>query len=203
MIQAESYYRHSGRFGLVGIVCMSVLGGVTGLVLGGLYGVISFVNPYIYLNFLLTCLTGAAAGWMTARGGRIGKVRSGGIAALWGGLAGLAALYANWVGWTCGWLNWETVLWSPADLWEAHLKSLRLDDPFHPRDTWSLMHSALSVGVNPVGMTLSDLAELDFTHRSSAPRSWSARTPQKLDVGEYGDIVVPEPPAADGGDQDA
>ena len=98
-MREERYYSHSGRFGLVGIVGMSLAGGLTGIVLGPVYGVISCVNPYAYLNVVLSLVLAFACGCAVSFGGRAGKVRNSSITCVWGLLAGLVALYANWVGW--------------------------------------------------------------------------------------------------------
>ncbi|MAL05452.1 MAG: hypothetical protein CMH36_01135 [Microbacterium sp.] len=64
------------------------------------------------------------------------------------------------------------------DLWEAHVASLRLSDPIHWRDIHILIAQALDRGETVDGRTLAQLlASSTFT----------------TDLGEYGDIAVPEP----------
>lgn len=69
------------------------------------------------------------------------------------------------------------------DLWAAHLASLDLRDPIHPRDLWSLVASALAGGHPVAGQTLEQLK----AHAGEAGR--------RIDLKEYGHLVVPDPDA--------
>ncbi len=116
MLPAERYYRLSGRFGPVGIITMTVIAGAAALVLGFVYGLISLYNPFVYVNFLLTCGLGFAVGFCVSRGGRKGKVRSAGLTGLWGVLIGMVAVYANWVGWLLARSWWDLQVLRPSHL---------------------------------------------------------------------------------------
>ncbi|MGN7186984.1 hypothetical protein [Microbacterium enclense] len=78
------------------------------------------------------------------------------------------------------------------DLWDGHLKSLGLTDPIHSRDLWGIVAIALDHGEQVVGRTLRDLADSALAHGMDAPGEWHPRS-TGVDVGVYGDIIVPMP----------
>lgn len=75
------------------------------------------------------------------------------------------------------------------DLWDAHLASLNLQCPIHPRDLWSLMDAALAAGRPIVGQTLGQLADAAFSEGR-----------QRVDLKGQESIIVgePEPEEGDG-----
>ncbi|BDZ52326.1 hypothetical protein GCM10025867_51340 (plasmid) [Frondihabitans sucicola] len=73
------------------------------------------------------------------------------------------------------------------DLWPAHLKSLNLKKPLKNDAVDDLVRSALDHDDALVGQTLQQLADTRHEHGLAEER-W---TPTKVDVGDYGDIVVP------------
>jgi len=116
MLTEDRYYEHSGRFGPAGVVATLLAGAVTALILGPLYGLISFINPFIYVNFLLACGLGLAVGWMAGGGARAGKVRHVGATAALAAVAGLVAVYGNWVAYILVLSEGELLAVSPARL---------------------------------------------------------------------------------------
>lgn len=80
------------------------------------------------------------------------------------------------------------------DLWDAHVKSLRLRDPLPQREIWGIVAIALKHGESVVGRTLQDLSDSARAHGNQAPGEWHP-DPGGVVPGEYGDITVPEPAA--------
>ena len=78
------------------------------------------------------------------------------------------------------------------DLWPAHLESLGLRVPIHPRELWGLVADALDHGHPVVGQTLDQLADFAEEQKNRAPGEWHPGR-GRVDVKEYGDLVVPEP----------
>lgn len=79
-----------------------------------------------------------------------------------------------------------------ADLWPAHLKSLNLTAPIHPRMLWGLVAIALDHGHPVVGQTLDELADVAIEQNNRAPGGVAPRS-ERVDVKDYGDLIVPEP----------
>jgi hypothetical protein len=69
------------------------------VILGGIYGLISNINPFIYVNFIATVVLGIGVGYGVWIAARNTKVRSPGIAAFVGLLVSAVALWANWAAW--------------------------------------------------------------------------------------------------------
>lgn len=78
------------------------------------------------------------------------------------------------------------------DLWPAHLESLGLRVPIHPRELWGLVATALDHGHPVIGQTLGQLADFAEEQKNRAPGEWHPGR-GRVDVKEYGDLVVPEP----------
>jgi len=110
------YYRHSGAVGIVGPLFMLMLGLAAALVLGGIYGVADWYSPFIYLNFLLTCLLGLAVGIAVGLAAKWAKVRNSLITLVIAGVCGLAAVYAAWITWIAALSEFELVTFGPLDL---------------------------------------------------------------------------------------
>ncbi|MCP4378258.1 MAG: hypothetical protein GY794_19040 [bacterium] len=96
---SDLFYRHSGQFGPVGILLMSGLGVVGGIVLGAVYGALIYWIPFIYANFLGTLCVGFAAGAAVYLGAVMGRVRNPMLCGLIGVIAGCAAIWGAWVAW--------------------------------------------------------------------------------------------------------
>ncbi|MHC4165272.1 MAG: hypothetical protein ACYSUM_24440, partial [Planctomycetota bacterium] len=59
----ERYYRHSGEYGMSGLVTMLGAGAVAALVGGAVYGYADAFIPFIYVIFLLAIGLGALVGY--------------------------------------------------------------------------------------------------------------------------------------------
>ena len=105
LLATGPYYRPSGRFSILGLLMMLVLGGASGVALGAAYGFLTFYNPFVYVNFLATVFFGACMGLAAAVGIKHGKVRSRFVATVTGMAVGGVGLYASWVFWTYAFLT--------------------------------------------------------------------------------------------------
>lgn len=112
----ERYYRHSGEFGMSGLVTMLGVGAVTALVGGAVYGYADAFIPFVYVISLLAIGLGALLGYVIGLGAKRSKVRSSTAHGIVGGLAGLVALYAAWVAWIHGVSKFEALVLSPAGI---------------------------------------------------------------------------------------
>ena len=81
---------------------------------------------------------------------------------------------------------------SSDDLWPAHLESLGLRAPIHPRELRSLVAIALDHDHPVVGETLDQLADFAIDQENRAPGQWHPGR-GRVDVKEYGNLVVPKP----------
>lgn len=79
------------------------------------------------------------------------------------------------------------------DLWDAHLASLNLSDPIHPRTFWGLFAIRLERGLPITGETLGSLADYAHTEANNrAPGEWHPGRGRQ-DLQGYDDLIVPEP----------
>ncbi len=114
-----NYYRHSGRFGILGLVYMLMFGAVGALVLGLVYAYADDYIPLVYLNLLLVVAYGCGVGACVHFGAKFGKVRNSQLLLLGGFIAGLMAEYTNWVWWVFAYSKQEVLVYMPSDLWEV------------------------------------------------------------------------------------
>ncbi|MDP6634526.1 MAG: hypothetical protein QGG42_06490 [Phycisphaerae bacterium] len=118
----DPFYRHSGRFGPVGMMIMLGLGAASGIVSGAIYGALIYWSPIIYLNLIGTIGAGFATGGAVYLGAVIGKVRSPIFCGLGGVIAGCAALWAAWVGWIYAYSahgDTAVILLKPCYIWNT------------------------------------------------------------------------------------
>jgi len=95
-----SYYKPSGRYSPFSIFLLLVLCVTVIPVLALIYAFATWYIPIVYLNIILGAGMGWLVGWLVYKFViRLGKVRNGLIATLWGLIAGLATLYFSWVWW--------------------------------------------------------------------------------------------------------
>ncbi len=99
MVSDSIYYTHSGHIGVVGPPFMTVVGFVSAVVLGAVYGYLVWYNPFIYINFFATLIYGGLCGAAVGLAAKYAKVRSGWFVALFGLAVGLFCLYTGWVAW--------------------------------------------------------------------------------------------------------
>lgn len=83
------------------------------------------------------------------------------------------------------------------DLWDAHLKSLDLQVPFSPHITSQVVYTAICDGRPIVGETIQSLADAAVESPHNTADRWGRRHIKRVDFGEYGEILAPEPPADD------
>lgn len=96
---AVSYYRHSGKAPLLGLVLIGIAGFVAVPILGLIYGYLSFYIPIIYLNILLAVAYPFAVGLVISQVAKYGKVRNTVLIGLAGLFFGLLAEYTGWIAW--------------------------------------------------------------------------------------------------------
>lgn len=118
---AGKYYRHSGKFELMGPVYMLAAGAAGAVAMGAAYGYGSFYIPLVYLNLLLVVAYGFGLGLCVQWGARRGKVRNGPLLLLCGLAVGLFAEYTNWVWYFFALTKQETFAYLPADVWQLIL----------------------------------------------------------------------------------
>ncbi|MDD4892140.1 MAG: hypothetical protein PHU85_19630, partial [Phycisphaerae bacterium] len=144
----QVYYRHSGHFSIAGLL-LGFLGGVgVGVPLAVLYGVISFYDPIIYINLLLTLGFGLAVAWTAAKVMKFAKVRNTVLACTVALAAMLVAYYVSWVSW----------------VW-AVMQSAKQPVPFFsllvsPRVMWFLIQAINEVGAWSIGHSESTVSGL-------------------------------------------
>lgn len=122
------YYKHSGRFSLVGLVIAAITGGAASLVLAYLYAHGLILIPEVHLALLAPVVFGALIGAATGYGLVWGKVRNDSVGMALTGVISALALYVSWV------------MWVPAVLESQHIENLtwtRLAQ--HPGALWQFM----------------------------------------------------------------
>ena len=107
MTEKKLYYEHSGTVGALGPLMVALLGLSAAVLTGAIYGYALNYIPFIYLNFILTLVFGAAVGYAVGKGAKFGKIRSAKFTGLFGLVAGLLALYVSWVSWIHAWSGQE------------------------------------------------------------------------------------------------
>ena len=110
------YYRHSGTVGLLGPLTMIGLGVLGAVLLGGLYGYVTYYMPLIYFNVVATFMFGVLMGLVVGIGARLGKVRSQFYAGWIGFLLGFFALYCSWISWIHAMTDQSVVIFELGEL---------------------------------------------------------------------------------------
>ncbi|XKH58692.1 hypothetical protein LG293_16720 (plasmid) [Citricoccus nitrophenolicus] len=82
------------------------------------------------------------------------------------------------------------------DLWESHLKSLRLRSPIHDRTLWGIIAIRLKAGLPVTGETLGDLAQYAHEQGNRAPGEWHPDRGVQ-DMHGHEELIVPEPEPAE------
>jgi len=96
MDEAPVYYSPSGRFPAWGLGLLGAIALVAGLVVGWLYGLAAWYNPFIYINFVLLIAAVMGLGMAVGIGVDMGHIRNPWVASAAGMLAGAVALYVAW-----------------------------------------------------------------------------------------------------------
>ena len=119
MDDINKYYEESGKIGIIGPIYIIILGVVSSLVLGAIYGYAIFYIPFIYLNIFITMALGGFVGHAVAIGGKYGKVRNENALLLFGFIFGLFSEYISWVSWIHAYSEQEVLIYSPAVILEV------------------------------------------------------------------------------------
>jgi hypothetical protein len=114
------FYRQSGFFGPIGVMTAFACSSFAGIVLGAIYGSLTPLVPYVYLNFTGTLGVGMGAGAAVYLGAVFGKIRNTMFCGLIGSVAGVAALWGAWVAWIYALSSVDqagVIILSPAAIW--------------------------------------------------------------------------------------
>jgi hypothetical protein len=112
----EMYYRHSGGFGMGGVMLVLLVGVGSAALLGVVYGYAIYYNPIVYINFLLPIFLGGGLGQLVSWAAGIGKVRSRMVVVQGGLIAGIVAEYLGWVVWVLAYSGHEALVIHPTGL---------------------------------------------------------------------------------------
>ncbi len=96
-MSSPRYYSPSGRFSPSGLAILVAASGGAAAVGGALYGAISRVNPFIYVNLLGVIFLGIGLGALVEKLGRDGKIRNRLILLGVGLFTGVVSLYFAWI----------------------------------------------------------------------------------------------------------
>ena len=122
------YYKHSGRFGLGGLVVGLVTGGAGALILAYVYARGIILIPEAKLAAIATLAFGGLIGVAAGYGLVWGKVRNEPVALAVTGTISALALYVSWA------------MWVPLILESQHLRSISwMKLAQHPSTLWNLM----------------------------------------------------------------
>ncbi len=72
-IMQNKFYRLPNKVTMLGIILMLFSGLLTAIIAGSLYGYIDTINPFVYINFLLTLITGLTIGAAVSASAKVGK----------------------------------------------------------------------------------------------------------------------------------
>lgn len=110
------YYRPSGAAPLGTVLSSTQFGVFAAVVCGALYGVISYYNPIIYINFIgvgvLAYLTATA---LKSRF-ESGRLRNRAVKILAAAVCGMIAVYCAWWVWLSALSEWEMIALNPIEL---------------------------------------------------------------------------------------
>jgi len=143
---ARSHYRHSGEFGVSGVLMGLAGGAATAAILAIPYSYAAVYIPIAF--FIVPFVFGGAVGYVTALGAKHGKVRNAAVVLLLGIVAGAVAEYAGWVFWILAFSRHELFVLNP-------LAILDVMQSIAPKGAWSLR------GFTPTGAVLWGLWALE------------------------------------------
>jgi hypothetical protein len=134
-------YRHSGKFSMLGIVLASCVGCVSAIVLGVVYSFAIVYIPFVYLNFLITCIFGFVLGGIIGWCARIGKIRDNFIVTAYSFVMSCIGLYFAWgadliarLGFDLGFHSFEPTVIYKYIVW------------FYENGTWGIGHGVGNQG---------------------------------------------------------
>jgi len=97
-MNSARYYQASGTAPVVGLMLALTIGLVGGALLSGVYALINYFNPFIYITFLATAGFGFGCGMVSVFAITVGKIRNRMLSAMLGLAIGFLSLYFAWVG---------------------------------------------------------------------------------------------------------
>lgn len=99
MSTTDLYYKHSGKFNPVTWCFALISVGILGTLVGGVYGVLIYYMPLIYINGLVCVGFGVGAGYVAGKTMELVQVRNTLICLISGIAVGILAEYGAFVGW--------------------------------------------------------------------------------------------------------
>lgn len=116
---SDRYYNNTGRVPFAGVILIQLFAVIAGAIGGLIYGLLTYHNPFIYINFLATFGFGLLMGFSVQFGATLGKVRSRFFTGLLGLAAGVLGMYFAWVFYLWRVPFIDQFLWNPEKLWFA------------------------------------------------------------------------------------
>lgn len=110
------YYRHSGKFSLIGALSSLLVGLAGAFVLSWIYGYVMDWNPFVYVSLIAVVVYGFLLGGCVAVGLQMGKVRNTPVALLLTLVVALAGIYGGWVTWLLALNDGQALYYKPADI---------------------------------------------------------------------------------------
>jgi hypothetical protein len=94
-----AFYKHSGKAPILGLILIGIAGFIAVPILGLIYGVLTRIIPFIYLNILLVFGFVYAVSYVLSQVAKFGKVRNMILLGLSAFFFGILADYIGWVAW--------------------------------------------------------------------------------------------------------
>lgn len=98
-IGTASFYRHSGKAPILGLLLMGITGLIVTPILGVIYGYLLWYIPFIYINFFVVLGYAFGVSFVLGKMAKTGKIRNMFLLTLIGLFFGLLAEYIGWVSW--------------------------------------------------------------------------------------------------------
>ncbi|QDT51386.1 hypothetical protein Pan258_54750 [Symmachiella dynata] len=114
---ADRYYRPSNTAPISGIFTMLTVGGLAAVVMGPIYALVSFYDPFVVFSLFGALSIGALGGSAVDYGARVGKVRNRVVVHGVSIVVGLFLVYVSWVAYI-GLLTGSIIL-SPQIIWQV------------------------------------------------------------------------------------
>lgn len=98
-IGTASFYRHSGKAPILGLILIGIVGLIVTPILGVIYGYLLWYIPFVYINFFVVAGYALAISFALSKMARSTKIRNMFLLGLIGLFFGLLAEYIGWVSW--------------------------------------------------------------------------------------------------------
>jgi len=95
----STYYQHSGKAPLGGVLLTLIGGPIGGAILGAIYGFLIYWSPFVYINAFITFGLGIALATVVGTLGKIGRIRNATVLTVLALLTAIIAYYVHWVVW--------------------------------------------------------------------------------------------------------